>query len=817
MSDPLVALMVASGVPSVSAEETARNTKLAAQVKAAFETARAFAPSADTVLNGTLVLATATRFPSTGSEDQRKTVLSYIARGKITREIQLAAALAFIKENPAKAIDEASFDSIVGVGIAPTPAEIKDAVAALITQVKADLVAQRYRFNFGTLFAELRKHPRLKWADGPVVKEQVDAAVLATLGPKTDADNAKVKAPAKTAEPAAAAAAAAASTSASSTSTTNKADAVATGPLTEQQIAGAFLHFHKVGENYKTENYVVTPKTDELLKKHVAKINGKVHTRFPPEPNGILHIGHAKAMHINFTFARVNGGKCIFRYDDTNPEKEEERFFVGIRQMVDWLGHKPAAVTHTSDYFQELYDLAVELIKRNHAYACHQTEAEVRDNLPSKYRDRPIEESLIVFEDMRKGKYDEGKATLRMKHTMEDGKIDPVAYRIKFHPHFKTNDKWCIYPTYDYSHCLIDSMENITHSMCTKEFQNRRMSYYWLCNALDQYCPVQWEYGRLNMNYTVMSKRKIQKLIELNIVRDWDDPRLFTLMGLRRRGFPAAAINDFCARLGVTMASATVDPQLLESCVRDELNFSVDRVMATLEPLKIVIDNYDELTLTTSTLPAGAKEAVSVAVPAKGTNAIEVLRIPGDASKGLRSVPVGKTMFIDRSDFREANEAGFRRLTPTQPVALKYCSLLITLASIERDAAGNPTVLHVTGAPVTAANKPKAFITWVADVPASAGLASSARTVELRIVNQLFLHKNPEDKETVPGGWLSDVNPNSLVVLKGTAVDAGAAAAKIGDCFQFERFGFFVVDTDTTDKHLVFNQIVTLKEDSGKN
>ncbi|CAN7948497.1 unnamed protein product, partial [Ixodes pacificus] len=343
------------------------------------------------------------------------------------------------------------------------------------------------------------------------------------------------------------------------------------------------VNFHAPGENHKTEGYVVTTSTMAHLKNHLKVTGGKVRTRFPPEPNGILHIGHAKAINVNFGYAKAHGGCCFLRYDDTNPEKEEERFFAGIQDMVQWLGYVPFKVTHASDYFDDLYALAVRLIQRGLAYVCHQRQEEMKGQNPppSPYRNRTIEENLRLFEDMKKGKFAEGEATLRMKVTLEEGKQDPVAYRVRFVPHHRTGNKWCIYPTYDFTHCLCDSLEHITHSLCTKEFQSRqvtlRSSYYWLCNAVDVYCPVQWEYGRLNLNYTVVSKRKIGKLIEEGVVRDWDDPRLFTLTALRRRGFPPEAINNFCAKLGLTGSLSSVDPQMLEACVRDVLNTTAPR------------------------------------------------------------------------------------------------------------------------------------------------------------------------------------------------------------------------------------------------
>ncbi|VDO45170.1 unnamed protein product [Onchocerca flexuosa] len=317
----------------------------------------------------------------------------------------------------------------------------------------------------------------------------------------------------------------------------------------------------------------------ELLKEHVKAVKGKVVTRFPPEPNGILHIGHAKAINIDFGYAKAHDGICYLRFDDTNPEKEEEKFTRSIIEMVEWLGYKPYKITYSSDYFDQLYQWAIVLIKKNLAYVCHQAVDEIRgfEVTTSPWRDRPVEESLQLFEDMRRGKFNEGEATLRLKTVLEEGKVDPVAYRIKYVPHHRTGNKWCIYPTYDYTHCLCDSIENITHSLCTKEFQSRRSSYYWLCNALDIYCPVQWEYGRLNMNYSVVSKRKIKALIDNKIVSDWDDPRLFTLTALRRRGIPPEAINNFVISLGLTTAQVFIDPQMLDAAARDCLNKTAPR------------------------------------------------------------------------------------------------------------------------------------------------------------------------------------------------------------------------------------------------
>lgn len=546
-------------------------------------------------------------------------------------------------------------------------------------------------------------------------------------------------------------------------------------------ISGDAAKFHKPGENYKTDGYVVTPLTNSLLKKHLEETGGKVVTRFPPEPNGVLHIGHAKAIHFNFGYAKKNNGVCYLRYDDTNPEKEEERFFHAIKDMVEWLGFEPFKVTYASDNFGKLYEYAQKLISVNQAYVCHQPLEEIRGFNPplSPWRDRPISESLKLFADMKNGRIEEGKATLRMKLIMEDGKPDPVAYRIKFVPHHRTGDEWCIYPTYDFTHCLCDSLENITHSLCSKEFQSRRSAYYWLCNALDAYCPVQWEYGRLNVRYTVMSKRKILQLVDRGVVPSWDDPRLFTLTALRRRGFPAESIADFCEKLGVTQTQTSIDPALLESCVRHTLNLSAPRTMAVLDPLKVVIENW----------------------PADSPSNIDVFDFPGDTTKGSHKISATNVLYIERSDFSDAPPKGYRRLTLDQHVGLRYLGLSITVTSVERDETGHVTSIAATCRSVTeAGGKPKAFVHWVAEPV----------LCEVRTYTRLFREEFPEEHA---GGFLACINENSITVNRGAMVDRYIGKPAVYSRFQFERNGYYVVDEDSTDEMVVFNRTVDLKED----
>jgi len=567
--------------------------------------------------------------------------------------------------------------------------------------------------------------------------------------------------------------------------------AVKNGDATDTEEAGAAtiaelmknkVHFHAPGGNHTTDGYIVTPDTEQLLKKHLSRTKGQVRTRFPPEPNGILHIGHAKAININFGYAKAHDGITFLRYDDTNPEKEEEKFFTGILDMVTWLGYTPYKITHSSDYFHQLYEMAVLLIKKDLAYVCHQKLEDIRgfNPPPSPWRTRPIKESLALFEDMKNGKYEEGEATLRMKLTLEEGKQDPVAYRIKYVAHHRTGSEWCIYPTYDYTHCLCDSIEDITHSLCTKEFQARRSSYYWLCNAVDIYCPVQWEYGRLSVNYTVVSKRKIAALITNNVVQDWDDPRLFTLSALRRRGFPAEAVNNFCARMGVTGAQVSVDPMMLEASVRDHLNISAPRTMVVLDPLKVTITNLDAST------------------------SINLPDFPNEAEKGSHSIQFAPSIYIEKSDFKDCEEKGYRRLTAGQPVGLRYAGYVISLVEAVKKN-GEVIELKVKATPIGEAEKPKAFIHWVAD----------PIDVDVRLYDRLFKHKNPEDSTEVPGGFLSDINENTLAV-KTAKADKYIQGVKVYDRFQFERNGYFTVDKDTSKNKIVFNLTVGLKEDAGK-
>uniref|UniRef100_A0A8C7Z2X1 Glutamine--tRNA ligase n=1 Tax=Oryzias sinensis TaxID=183150 RepID=A0A8C7Z2X1_9TELE len=762
-----VELFTSIGLSEQKAKETLKNGALSSTLRDAIVQAQnVLGTSGVDKTIGTLLYSMASRLKDT----KRLEFLSInIAQRKISSELQLAAALEFLKSHPQDPISQSDFDEACGVGIVITPEQIEDAVESVIKKHKEQLLKERYRFNIGLLMGEARS--ALKWADGKVIKNEVDMQVLHLLGPKTEADLEKKPKPqkAKVAEN---------DVKNQEMSVNGDVGFGETKSLMEQ-LRGEALKFHKPGENFTTEGYVVTPNTMNLLKKHLEFTGGQIRTRFPPEPNGILHIGHAKAINFNFGYAKANNGICFLRYDDTNPEKEEEKYFTAIKDMVEWLGEF---------HLFEVHLLAITAFICVHGCPTVATLSSKGEELkghnvpPSPWRDRPIEESLVLFERMKKGLFAEGEATLRMKMVMEDGKMDPVAYRIKYTPHHRTGDEWCIYPTYDYTHCLCDSIENITHSLCTKEFQARRSSYYWLCNALDLYCPVQWEYGRLNLTYTVVSKRKIIKLVETGVVRDWDDPRLFTLTALRRRGFPPEAINNFCARVGVTVSQTTTEPHLLEACVRDVLNESAPRAMAVLEPLKVTITNLPE------------------------NSDVRVPDFPANEAKGSHTVPFTRTIFIEQSDFREVMEKGYKRLTPEQPVGLRHAGYVISVQKIIKDSEGKVAELEVTCCSSETAEKPKAFIHWV----------SKPLACEVRLYEKLFLHKHPEDPSEVPNGFLSDINPHSLEVIRNALVDTSVKTAKVFDKFQFERVGYFSLDPDSTANKLIFNRTVTLKEDPGK-
>jgi len=522
-------------------------------------------------------------------------------------------------------------------------------------------------------------------------------------------------------------------------------------------------------------------------------------TRFPPEPNGYLHIGHAKSICLNFGLARDYGGRCHLRFDDTNPVKEEEEYMESIKEDVRWLGFDWGEhLYHASDYFEQLYEFAVKLIKKGKAYVCHLSQDEIREyrgtltepGRESPYRNRSVEENLDLFERMRKGEFADGECVLRAKIDMASPNVvmrDPILYRIRHVSHPRTGDRWCIYPMYDFTHCLSDALEGITHSICTLEFENNRPLYEWILEEVfDGPHPQQIEFARLNLSYTVMSKRKLLRLVEEGIVSGWDDPRMPTIAGLRRRGFTPEAIRDFCDRIGVAKANSVVDYALLEHCLREDLNQRAERTMAVLRPLKVVITNY----------PEGQVEY------------LEAVNNPQDPSAGTRQIPFAREIYIEQDDFAEDPPKGFFRLAPGREVRLRF-AYFITCTDVIKDEAGNIIEVHCTYDPETKGGtapdgrKVKGTIHWVS--------VEHSLPAEVRLYDHLFTKEDPNE-----GDLSENVNPNSLEVLTDARVEPRMQAAKPLERFQFERVGYFCVDPDTTAGRLVFNRTVPLRDSWAK-
>jgi glutaminyl-tRNA synthetase len=536
---------------------------------------------------------------------------------------------------------------------------------------------------------------------------------------------------------------------------------------------------------------------DEDLK--TKKYDGRVVTRFPPEPNGYLHIGHAKSICLNFGIAEEYGGRCHLRFDDTNPIKEEQEYIDSIKEDVRWLGFDWGEHEYyASDYFDQLYEWAIQMIKDGNAYVCNLSADEIRQHrgtltTPGKdspYRNRSVEENLELFEKMCAGEFDEGTHTLRAKVDMASPNLnmrDPVMYRILKSPHPHVGDKWCIYPMYDYTHGQSDSIETITHSICTLEFEDHRPLYDWYIDALGIYHPQQIEFARLNLTYTVMSKRRLLELVREGHVHGWDDPRMPTISGMRRRGYTPESIRRFCKMIGVAKADNTVDIAQLEFCVREDLNKVAPRYMAVLRPLKVVIENY----------------------PEDQVEEMDAVNNPEDPDAGSRKVPFSKTIYIEQEDFMEEPPKKYYRLAPGREIRLRY-AYFITCKEVIKDAAGNVVELRCTYDPATRGGdapdgrKVKATLHWVS--------ANHAVDAEVRLYDHLFSKPFPGDVEEGLD-WRSNLNPDSLVVLNGAKLEPALADAKPGDRMQFERMGYYCVDKDATPEHPVFNRTVTLRDE----
>ena len=529
------------------------------------------------------------------------------------------------------------------------------------------------------------------------------------------------------------------------------------------------------------------------------KWGGRVATRFPPEPNGYLHIGHAKSICLNFGIAEEFGGLCNLRFDDTNPIKEEQEYIDAIMEDVRWLGFDwEDRLYYASDYFEQMYEYAVQLIKAGKAYVCDLNADEIREyrgtltepGKNSPYRNRSAKENLELFERMRAGDFPDGSRTLRAKIDMASPNLnmrDPVMYRILHATHHRTGGKWCIYPTYDWAHGLEDSIEKITHSICTLEFENHRPLYDWFLEQLGVHHPQQIEFARGNLTYTVMSKRKLLQLVQQGRVSGWDDPRLPTICSLRRRGYSPESIRNFWQLMGVNKFNSTVDIALLEHCIREDLNKTSPRVMAVLRPLKVIIDNY----------PQGKVEEM------------EAINNPEDPGAGTRKVAFSRELYIERDDFMEEPPKKFYRLAPGREVRLRYAYFIRCISAV-KDATGEVVELHCTYDPATRGGdapngrKVKSTLHWVS--------AAHSLPAEVRLYGHLFTNQNPDDVEE-DKDFKSNLNPNSLEVLKDCRVEPSLAGAAPLSRYQFERLGYFCTDPDSSKGKLVFNRTVTLRDE----
>ncbi len=532
------------------------------------------------------------------------------------------------------------------------------------------------------------------------------------------------------------------------------------------------------------------------------RFNGRVQTRFPPEPNGYLHIGHVKAIAIDFGIAKEFGGKCNLRFDDTNPAKEETEYVDAIMEDIHWLGFDwEERLFYASDYFEQLYQWAIQLIEMGKSYVDDLSADEIRQyrgtltepGKNSPYRNRSVEENLDLFRRMRAGEFPDGARVLRAKIDMASGNMnlrDPVMYRILHKPHHRTGDAWCIYPMYDYAHGQSDSIETVTHSLCSLEYEDHRPLYDWFLEALGIYHPRQIEFSRLDLNYTVVSKRKLIKLVQGGYVRGWDDPRMPTLTGLRRRGYTSQAILTFIDRVGVGGGKfiSRVDVALLEHCIREDLNQRAPRVMGVLRPLKLVIDNY----------PDGLVEEM------------EAINNPEDSFMGTRMVPFSKVLYIEQDDFREEPPPKYYRLSPGREVRLRY-AYFVTCTRVVKNEQGQVIEIHCTYDPTTRGGdapdgrKVKATLHWVS--------AAHALEAEVRLYDRLFAKEDPGDVEDEDKNFLSNLNPNSLEILTGCKIEPSLAGATVLSKYQFERLGYYCVDPDTTSAgRLVFNRTIGLKD-----
>lgn len=721
-------------------------------------------------------------------------LIKYVLNKDISTTHQLDFAIDFLKKKGEENVTEDEFKEKCGIGLKISEDDIKKELNEIIKTYEEKLKKERYKFQTVKILSELRK--KFTFVDPKLTKKIVDEEIDKILGGKNqdEIEEEKLRKEFDTLKK----------------KQKDKKTFTEEDKKRLEEIKTNLKKYDEKEKSLKTENEEEKSEKDklstlmardmksslnppELLKKHLEFTKGKIYTRFPPEPNGYLHLGHAKAMRFDFGQAEKAGGYTYLRLDDTNPEKETKEYIDSIKENCEWLGYKPFKVTYASDYFDDLYRIAVQLIKEGKAYVDDLPKAVISEYRTQKkdspYRNRTVEENLKLFEQMRQGRFEEKEKCLRLKIDMKHDNPcmrDPVAYRIKYVPHPHAGDKWCIYPTYDFTHCLNDSLENITHSLCTLEFEIRRDSYYWLLEAAHMYRPFVWEFSRLNVTHIVVSKRKLIQLVTSHTTNGWDDPRMPTINGLRRRGYTADSINKFVDSVGVTRRGNEniISIKLLENAIKTDLDTKAPRTMSVINPLKVVLTNLNENVVIDTPLFPKLKE--------KG---------------GVRKVTLTKTIFIESNDFKEKvdnSKKPFFGLTPEQEVGLKYAGA-IKLTEIKKDPNGKILELHCTYD--SSPKKTSGRIHWISDVDST--------TAELRLYDYLFLSDDPfhANEEGVSHDPMDDVNPNSLITKYHSLVNKELCKnCKSGDHFQFERLGYFVVDPDTEGNkgRYVFNLTVDL-------
>ena len=721
-------------------------------------------------------------------------LIKYVLSKDISTTHQLDFAIDFLKKKGEENVTEDEFKEKCGIGLKISEDDIKKELNEIIKTYEEKLKKERYKFQTVKILSELRK--KFTFVDPKLTKKIVDEEIDKILGGKNqdEIEEEKLRKEFDTLKK----------------KQKDKKTFTEEDKKRLEEIKTNLKKYDEKEKSLKTENEEEKSEKDklstlmardmksslnppELLKKHLEFTKGKIYTRFPPEPNGYLHLGHAKAMRFDFGQAEKAGGYTYLRLDDTNPEKETKEYIDSIKENCEWLGYKPFKVTYASDYFDDLYRIAVQLIKEGKAYVDDLPKAVISEYRTQKkdspYRNRTVEENLKLFEQMKQGRFEEKEKCLRLKIDMKHDNPcmrDPVAYRIKYVPHPHAGDKWCIYPTYDFTHCLNDSLENITHSLCTLEFEIRRDSYYWLLEAAHMYRPFVWEFSRLNVTHIVVSKRKLIQLVTSHTTNGWDDPRMPTINGLRRRGYTADSINKFVDSVGVTRRGNEniISIKLLENAIKTDLDTKAPRTMSVINPLKVVLTNLNENVVIDTPLFPKLKE--------KG---------------GVRKVTLTKTIFIESNDFKEKvdnSKKPFFGLTPEQEVGLKYAGA-IKLTEIKKDPNGKILELHCTYD--SSPKKTSGRIHWISDVDST--------TAELRLYDYLFLSDDPfhANEEGVSHDPMDDVNPNSLITKYHSLVNKELCKnCKSGDHFQFERLGYFVVDPDTEGNkgRYVFNLTVDL-------